>query len=75
MAGLETTVTPVLLTLNLLVTAAGVVLDGLERTVTHAPWGGCHQIAAPVDSDSAQRVTVLNVSRMESGQEQLTARI
>ena len=72
--GLGGTVTLVLLTLNLLATAAGVSLDGLVNTVTHALSAGLggtvtharqvgfHQIATPVDSDSAPRVTVPNVS-------------
>ena len=75
-----------LLTLTAQESAAGVTLDGLETTVTpapqdslettvtHAPRGGCQKIAAPADSDSEQRVTVLNVSRMVSGQEQLTTK-
>ena len=42
---------------------------GLVRTATHALPGDCHQTAAPADSDSAQRVTALYVSRMDTGKE------
>ena len=98
---MEKCVTPVLLTLSLLGTAAGVVLDGLETTVMHALEGGPELTVIPVlptldpldnvtpalidglgqivntvkDSDSAPSVTVRDVSRTVSGQEQFMERI
>ena len=58
MVGLDSTVIPALRTLDPLDNVTPAWLDGLEQIVSIVK-----------DSDSAQRVTVLNVSRMDTGKE------
>ena len=68
--GEELTVMSALQNLDLLGHATPALLDGLDHTVTHAPRDGQDQIVSIVkDSDSALKVTALNVSRTDTGKD------
>ena len=68
--GLDLIVMSVLPTLSLLGTAADVRLDGPETTVLNVTRAGLViTVTCARDSDSAKRVTALNASRMDTGQE------